>query len=70
MFFECTSFRIFSVSGIFEPPHDKTNKMVCAPSKDSDQPGQEQERTVQFNSLPVLNIYQYFAQYATSNDNY
>ena len=23
----------------FEPPHDKTNKMVCAPSKDSDQPG-------------------------------
>ena len=23
----------------FEPPHDKTNKMTCAPSKDSDQPG-------------------------------
>ena len=23
----------------YEPPHDKTNKMVCAPSKDSDQPG-------------------------------
>ena len=23
----------------FEPPHDKTNKMICAPSKDSDQPG-------------------------------
>ena len=23
----------------FEPPHDKTNKMMCAPSKDSDQPG-------------------------------
>ena len=23
----------------FEPPHDKTNKMACAPSKDSDQPG-------------------------------
>ena len=22
----------------FEPPHDKTNKMTCAPSKDSDQP--------------------------------
>ena len=21
-----------------EPPHDKTNKMTCAPSKDSDQP--------------------------------
>ena len=24
---------------IYEPPHDKTNKMACAPSKDSDQPG-------------------------------
>ena len=24
---------------INEPPHDKTNKMACAPSKDSDQPG-------------------------------
>ena len=22
-----------------EPPHDKTNKMACAPSEDSDQPG-------------------------------
>ena len=22
-----------------EPPHDKTNKMICAPSEDSDQPG-------------------------------
>ena len=23
----------------FEPSHDKTNKMICASSKDSDQPG-------------------------------
>ena len=23
----------------YEPPCDKTNKMTCAPSKDSDQPG-------------------------------
>ena len=23
----------------YEPPHDKTNKIACAPSKDSDQPG-------------------------------
>ena len=23
----------------FEPAHDKTNKMACAPSEDSDQPG-------------------------------
>ena len=23
-----------------EPHHDKTNKMACAPSEDSDQPGQ------------------------------
>ena len=22
-----------------EPPHDKTNKMACAPIEDSDQPG-------------------------------
>ena len=26
-------------SQIFEPPHDKTNKMACTPSEDSDQPG-------------------------------
>ena len=24
---------------IYEPPHDKTNKMACAPSEDWDQPG-------------------------------
>ena len=24
---------------IFEPEHDKTNKVACAPSEDSDQPG-------------------------------
>ena len=24
---------------IYEPPHDKTNKMACVPSEDSDQPG-------------------------------
>ena len=24
---------------IIEPPYDKTNKMECAPSEDSDQPG-------------------------------
>ena len=23
----------------FESPHDKTNKMTCAPSEDSDHPG-------------------------------
>ena len=27
----------FSV--LFEPPHDKTNKMACVPKEDSDQPG-------------------------------
>ena len=26
-------------SFVIEPPHDKTNKMVRAPSEDSDQPG-------------------------------
>ena len=24
---------------LFEAPHDKTNKMACVPSEDSDQPG-------------------------------
>ena len=24
---------------IIEPPHDKTNRVACAPSEDSDQPG-------------------------------
>ena len=24
---------------IYEPPHDKTDKMTCVPSEDSDQPG-------------------------------
>ena len=24
---------------LFEHPHDKTNKVACAPSEDSDQPG-------------------------------
>ena len=28
-----------SVSDTYEPHHDKTNKVVCAPSEDSDQPG-------------------------------
>ena len=27
------------IRGTLEPPHDKTNEMACAPSKDSDQPG-------------------------------
>ena len=26
-------------TSLFEPPHDKTNTMACAPSEDSDQPG-------------------------------
>ena len=26
-------------SSVYEPPHDKTNKMACAPSEESDQPG-------------------------------
>ena len=27
------------VTQTFEPPHDKINKMACARSEDSDQPG-------------------------------
>ena len=29
---------IISVFTCYEPPRDKTNKMECAPSEDSDQP--------------------------------
>ena len=29
----------------FKPPHDKTNKMPCAPSEDSDQPGPPHDKT-------------------------
>ena len=29
---------------IHEPRHDKTNKMACAPSEDSDQPGHQNQK--------------------------
>ena len=29
----------FTLFTCIEPPHDKTNKMACAPSEDSEQPG-------------------------------
>ena len=28
-----------TMNSVYERPHDKTNKMVCAHGKDSDQPG-------------------------------
>ena len=37
-----SSFRVSTaqtVQNIIEPPRDKTNKMICAPSEDSDQLG-------------------------------
>ena len=30
---------LMSIQNIIEQPHDKTNKMACAPSEDSDQSG-------------------------------
>ena len=36
------SYPLIKVQGCvekIEPPHDKTNKMICAPREDSDQPG-------------------------------
>ena len=30
----------------FVPPHDKTNEMACAPSEDSDQPGQSDQSSL------------------------
>ena len=40
-FLDCTSMLIifFNVTAIFEPHHDKINKMTCTPSEDSGQPG-------------------------------
>ena len=32
------TFDLFTVI-VFEPQHDKTNEVACAPSEDSDQPG-------------------------------
>ena len=30
---------VFAIPTVFEPPHDKTNKVACSPTKDSEQPG-------------------------------
>ena len=49
-FFMCIHFNLFYivsniyksqsvVNSLIEPVHDKTKKMTCAPSEDSDQPG-------------------------------
>ena len=35
----CDNHFIYDTGKFIEPPHDKTNKMTCAPSEDSDQPG-------------------------------
>ena len=34
-----TEHKVLTICIPNKPPHDKTNKMICAPSKDSDQPG-------------------------------
>ena len=33
------TFTLSLITKLYEPPHDKTNKMACAPTEDSDQPG-------------------------------
>ena len=33
--------KAFCIEEYYEPPHDKTNKMTCAPNEDSDQPGHQ-----------------------------
>ena len=37
----CSNIRIiiYTANYSVEPPRDKTNKMACVPSEDSDQPG-------------------------------
>ena len=42
-FFQCL--HVLSEKNIFEPPHDKTNRMACAPREDSDQPGHPRHST-------------------------
>ena len=39
MYSKCLSMSILSIVTVYEPRHDKTNKVACAPSEDSDQPG-------------------------------
>ena len=39
LFYYFTLIQLILFSSLYEPPHDKTNKMACAPSEDSDQPG-------------------------------
>ena len=55
----------------YEPPHDKTNKMVCVPSEDSDQPGRPPSLisvfAVRLNEHWVL-IYPYSAQWRLWSD--
>ena len=34
-----SKYPLLFVNSIYELPHDKTNKMTCTPSDDSDQPG-------------------------------
>ena len=36
----CSENEKVDLNQLFEPQHDKTNKMTCAPSEDTDQPGQ------------------------------
>ena len=51
----------------YEPPHDKTNKMACAPSEDSDQTGRMPsliwvfaERTDHFVDFVMLQLFLIF----------
>ena len=39
-------FLTFMTVFTFEPSRDKTNKMACAPSEDSDQPGHPHEESL------------------------
>ena len=41
MLFHNFDIMIIVVHIIYEPLHDKTNKMICAPSEDSNQPGHQ-----------------------------
>ena len=62
--FGCFGFHLYSVRSItvngygtslipYEPHHDKTNKITCAPSKDSDQPGNQADLSLSTAHMPL-----------------
>ena len=66
-FLRCSKFFCGTCNSIIEPPHDKTNKITCAPSKDSNQPGHPPVRSE--SMLPAWrNLWSLAIHWAHSKD--